>query len=130
MEHGLRSMLEQLAGNVVEIHQKNCEVICNEVCPICDTHVIINLYRIAQEAVNNAIRHSGAANITLNMQSTSDGVTLDIDDDGCGICGKWDTGSGLGMHTMQYRASMLGATLDLIALPKGGTRVAISLPAQ
>ncbi len=129
-ENGLRGMLEQLAGNVVAIHQKNCEVSCCEELTVDDVHVVINLFRIAQEAVNNAIRHGGATRIALNLVSNPGGVTLQIDDNGCGLAEDFEARGGLGMHSMRYRASILGAALNFCALPDGGTRVAISLPAQ
>jgi PAS domain S-box-containing protein len=128
-ENGLCGMLEHLAGNVISIHQKQCEVICIDECRVNDTLVVINLFRIAQEAVNNAIRHGGATKITLTVISTPTGTILEIDDNGCGIFAKSDSPGGLGMHTMQYRASMLGATLRMLAIAEGGTRVAIHLPA-
>ena len=129
-ENGLQGMLEQLAGNVAAIHQRNCVVTCSEERPVDDAHVIINLFRIAQEAVNNAIRHGGATEIALHMVSTSGGVTLQVDDNGSGLPDDFEAKGGIGMHSMRYRASILGATLNFSALPDGGTRVAISLPAQ
>lgn len=131
-ETGLRGMLENLASNVGAIHQTACEVICEEECKISDSLTVINLFRIAQEAVNNAVRHSGATKITLKMISTPAVTTLEIVDNGCGIDCLEDSNAkiGLGMHTMRYRASLLGATLRMVALPDGGTSVAVSLPAQ
>jgi len=131
-EIGLRGMLENLASNVESIHQIKCEIICMEECQINDSLTVINLFRITQEAVNNAIRHSGATKITLKMISTPTITTLEIADNGCGIDGfvEGDAQGGLGMHTMRYRASMLGATFRIVALPDGGTSVAISLPAE
>ena len=61
------------------------------------------------------------------------GLTLlEINDNGCGIYNshKPDSRSGLGMHTMQYRASMLGASLQILAIPSGGTRILINLPVK
>jgi PAS domain S-box-containing protein len=127
-ENGLRGMLEHLAGNVVSIHQKQCQVICSDECNITDAHVVINLFRIAQEAVNNAIRHSGASKITLTVTSTSAHMTLEVEDNGCGISAMGSVPGGLGMHTMRYRASMLGGTLDMMRIAQGGTRVSVSLP--
>ena len=131
-EAGLRGMLEHLASNVGSIHQIKCEVICTEECQINDSIAVINLFRISQEAVNNAIRHGGATKITLKIISTPTITTLEIIDNGCGIDDlvEGDAKGGLGMHTMRYRASLLGATLRMVALPDGGTNVAISLSTQ
>lgn len=130
-ESGLSGMLEHLAGNVESIHQAECEFICEEECKIDDTVRVVNLFRIAQEAVNNAIRHSGATKITLKMTSTPAATTLEIADNGCGIGGgEWDAKAGLGMHTMQYRASLLGAALSVAGGADGGTCISVNLPIQ
>lgn len=132
-ESGLRGMLEHLASNVGEIHQTECEFICEEECKVNnDSVTVVNLFRIAQEAINNAIRHSGATKITLKMTSTPAATTLEIADNGCGIgsSGEWDAKAGLGMHTMQYRASLLGAALSAAGGADGGTCISVKLPIQ
>jgi signal transduction histidine kinase len=91
--------------------------------------ISMNLFRIAQEAVANAVRHSGAKRINLKL--TSDGVYLhlSIEDDGVGIDSKvGNSRSGMGLRTMLYRAKSIGAGLDFRARPGGGTQVICSLP--
>jgi signal transduction histidine kinase len=129
---GLTAMLEQIAANVVTIYQIECEFISGGECSINDPHVLINLFRITQEAVNNAIKHSGATKITLKILATPLNVELDIIDNGCGIAkrAESDSDKGLGMHTMHYRATLLGATLSIARRPAGGTSVTIILPVR
>lgn len=127
---GLDAMLEQIASNVVSIYQTECEFISAGECGISNPHVLINLFRITQEAVNNAVKHSGATKITLRLASTPSNLTLEISDNGCGIArhAEADSNKGLGMHTMRYRASLLGARFSISERPAGGTSVTVVLP--
>lgn len=129
---GLHAMLKQLAANIQSIYEIKCEFIGEADNGISDPLVLINLFRIAQEAVNNAIKHSGATNICIKLTTTPSSITLEITDNGCGISKMKgvDTNNGLGMHTMHYRASSLGANFRITEPPSGGTCVTISLPVQ
>lgn len=129
-EAGLPAMLENLAKNAEAIYPISCEFICENECRIDDPLAAINLFRIAQEAVNNAIKHGNPTKITLKLVSESTAITLEITDDGSGIknLDGSDTKEGLGMHSMQYRASLLGGALHISALPGGGTSVTVSFP--
>jgi signal transduction histidine kinase len=114
----------------MSIYQIECEFISEGESSIKDSHMLINLFRIAQEAVNNAIKHSGATRITLKLTESPAKLELEIADNGCGIGehAKADSGNGLGMHTMQYRSSLLGAKLHIAGRATGGTCVTITLP--
>jgi signal transduction histidine kinase len=129
-EAGLRTMLQQLANNVESLYQTRCEFVCEEERKVDDPLAAINLFRIAQEAINNAIKHGKATKISLTMISKPDLTTLEITDNGGGIdhAGKSGGKRGLGLHTMQYRASLLGASLRIDAVPAGGTSIFVSLP--
>jgi len=130
-ESELRAMLTRLAGNTGSIYEIACEFICEgepvAYPPLTNT----NLYRIAQEAVHNAVKHSAASKITVRLVTAPDGTTLEIIDNGRGIGDQSDSEGrrGLGMHTMQYRASTINATLNIAAMTGGGTRVSIGMPA-
>jgi signal transduction histidine kinase len=130
---GLSAMLEQLVENIESIYQIKSELVSEGECNIEDPVKLINLFRITQEAVNNAIKHSGATEIRIKMASTPANVTLAIIDNGRGIgeradaSGRGVTG-GLGMHTMQYRASFLGASFKVAQRPEGGTSVIVDIP--
>lgn len=82
-----------------------------------------DLYRIAQEAIRNAARHSGAKEILLTLTAGDKRLTLTIEDDGHGIMPTAQTRGGMGMRIMRYRASIIGALLEIGARQQGGTIV-------
>ena len=85
----------------------------------------VNLYRIAQEATANAVRHSGAAHIHISVEGNSEGFLLTVEDDGCGI-GDWAKESaGLGIKSMVSRAAMLGGELEISPRTPEGTKVQV-----
>lgn len=79
-----------------------------------------HLYRIAQEAVQNALKHAGATGIDIELGYGQDGLRLEILDDGRGLPVDHPNGAGLGMRTMRFRASAIGARL-LIGRRADGT---------
>jgi signal transduction histidine kinase len=87
------------------------------------------LFRIAQEAVANALRHAGAWTITISLIGEDDGLCLIIEDDGCGLpatAGR-ET-AGMGLRIMQHRAVLIGASFSLLSNPGEGTKVVCRLP--
>jgi signal transduction histidine kinase len=94
-----------------------------------DTAAATHLYRIAQEALTNAIRHGHATRVTLRLAAFSGGLKLMIDDNGCGFeRGPTGESAGLGVAIMRYRARMMGAKLHLETLADGGARVTCKCP--
>jgi signal transduction histidine kinase len=87
----------------------------------------VNLYRIAQEATANALRHSGASHIDISLESTDRGLSLVIQDDGCGIQDGAGELSGLGIKSMISRAEWLGGKLEFVRTSPKGTRVQITM---
>ncbi|HEX5337718.1 MAG TPA: sensor histidine kinase, partial [Gallionella sp.] len=130
-EKGLCRMMEKFAGYVEGIYQIECVFFCQQGCRIDDPDIAINLFRITQEAVANAVKHGHAQHIALRIATSSSGrMVIEILDDGCGIpAAKPAEGSGLGLRSMHYRAELIGATLEVAARDSGGTRVAVSLSA-
>ncbi|MDD5247449.1 MAG: PAS domain S-box protein [Rhodocyclaceae bacterium] len=129
-EAGLQSMLEQLARNVETMYEIECEVRAAAAFAIADPGIAINLFRMTQEAISNAIRHGKATKISVSLLRTTGATVLEIADNGCGLgqaASQPDQG-GLGMHTMRYRAALIGATLEIAAGADGGARVVIALP--
>ncbi len=82
-----------------------------------------NLYRIAQEAISNAVRHSGARRIAVRLEHSPAAVRLAIDDDGHGLAPGADQGAGLGLRIMRGRAELVGAQFRVSALAPHGTRI-------
>lgn len=86
-----------------------------------------HLYRIAREALANALRHSGASQISFGLSRQDDELTLVIADDGRGL-ERRPEGPGLGLRMIDYRARLLGANVTIEPQQSGGTRIAVSVP--
>jgi signal transduction histidine kinase len=81
------------------------------------------LYRIAQEAVTNALRHGHARRITVRLSRADGGVRLAVLDNGCGMPADVSHAQGMGLRVMQYRASLIGGKLAVQRRRSGGTEV-------
>lgn len=92
-----------------------------------DTQLVV--YRVAQEALSNATRHSGAGHVTVRLRrSETEGVELGVSDDGCGFAFDESEG-GLGIAGMRERALLIGAKLTIESRPGHGTTVHLVVPA-
>jgi signal transduction histidine kinase len=92
-------------------------------------HRIANhVYRIAQEAVTNAVRHGKAKKIEIQLHQNSRGLHLEVRDNGKGMPAQLPAGSGMGLRIMQYRAGMFGGVVNIRNLPKGGAQVQCKVP--
>ncbi|HXI82503.1 MAG TPA: PAS domain-containing protein [Verrucomicrobiae bacterium] len=126
--NGFMSALEELTTSIQSMHRIQCSFRSDSLVLIDDTATAIHLYRIAQEAVNNAIRHGRATSIEIGLTNLPERVILTVQDNGIGISKPPTRRGGMGMHTMRYRARMLGASFDVSAGAKGGTIVTCALP--
>ena len=124
---GLMSALEHYASEVEDLFGIECRFECDHPVLIHDDAVANHLYRIAQEAVNNAIKHGNASRILIDLSPLVDadgeGVTLSITDDGLGLPEDAGSSPGMGLHIMSYRAKTIGGTLRIQRCPQGGTAV-------
>lgn len=112
--NGLMAALEQLSANIHALYRVSCTFQCGEPVLVYDNVVAINLYRIAQEAVGNAVKHGHAHRILIELKKTGERVFLAVSDDGSGYDPvAWENSSGMGIHIMQYRAKMIGANLEI-----------------
>jgi PAS domain S-box-containing protein len=127
-EFGLSTALKALAEEVKEYSDARCLARCLYEDDALDTEIAVHLYRIAQESINNAVRHSGAKTIELEYGRDGDSLYLEILDDGMGIPGKGHRIDGIGLRSMRYRARMLRGRLDVAPRAHGGTRVRCSCP--
>lgn len=105
-----------------QMRRRNVPVsfICAGEFPDIPFSVSDNIYRIFQEAVANAARHSGADRIDVELTRTGAAVRLLVTDDGCGMGGS-DSGEGIGLKIMAERAALIGAVLSVSAEGKGTT---------
>lgn len=124
---GLMSALKRWATEVEDLFHIPCQFDCDETVLITDVSVATHLYHIAQEAVNNAIRHAHATRMVLSLTRHDGAGSLTIEDNGVGLP-EAHSQTGLGLQIMTYRASMVGGSLDLRRGPNGGTIVSCRFP--
>lgn len=120
---GLAAALDELASTVERRSGIACQFTCERPVVIHDPVAAVTLYRIAQEAVNNAVKHSRAKNISLGLEAVEDEVTLTVSDNGIGFVPALRDHRRMGLHMMRYRARVIGASLDIRRGPNGGTMV-------
>lgn len=129
---GLVSALRQLAAKTERLTGVPCEVEAAETMPLPEMETALHLYRIAQEAMNNAIRHGQAGRLKLCIGPDRQHLSMTIQDDGSGFPseanGTDEPNKGLGLRIMSYRAGMIGAQLDVRPDPAGGTIVECRMP--
>jgi signal transduction histidine kinase len=125
---GLLTALRALADNVSRMFRVVCRVDCGSPPPIDDAAAATHLYRIAQEAVNNALRHGKPRQIVVSLGRAKQGVRLTIEDDGTGLPEDWQSARGLGTRIMAHRAGLIGGALSIDPNPTGGTFVTCSFP--
>ncbi|MCI0653790.1 MAG: PAS domain S-box protein [Methylococcaceae bacterium] len=127
---GLNAALTELASSTGALQEITCHFESREVVEVADNTTATHLYRIAQEAVNNALRHSKGAEIRISLVRQQDQLILEVNDNGVGIDpaisnrfavpGGTD---GIGLRAMQYRAGLIDARLQISPGEEGGTRV-------
>lgn len=116
---GLATALEELTEHLRNAEIADCVFHCDEPVDLHDHDKSTHLYRIAQEALHNAIKHSGVKKMTLRL---GPGL-LAVRDEGCGFADDATTRGGRGLDIMRYRAHLIGATLNLRSVPGNGTTV-------
>jgi signal transduction histidine kinase len=125
---GLVTALEQFAANVSKMFRVDCQFECESAPSIEDAVAATHLYRIAQEAVNNAVRHGKPRQIIISLGNRKEAVELTVEDDGVGLPDDWQAHRGLGTRIMGHRATMIGGAFSIEPNPTGGTFVKCSVP--
>jgi len=123
---GLMAALRELAASVQNIYKISCRMLCPRPVLIEDRAVAINLFRIAQEAVQNAVKHGKASRIVIRLSGSNDYVKLTIRDNGRGLPGHLEKRRGMGLKIMDHRASMIGAELRVRNATAGGASLTCS----
>lgn len=133
---GLAAGLAELAAGLRQVFGIHCTFDTEEGTVVPDPVAALHLYRIAQEAANNAIRHGEAQTVNITLRREAAALVVAVADDGSGfdpaaVYRERLTSSsrrGMGLHTMSYRARMVGCTFDVQQREGGGTLVRCSMP--
>lgn len=123
---GLPKALEHLATTTTSLFRVPCEWQCGDLQDLPDAKTASHLYYISREAVNNALKHARPTRIAIQLESGAEGLMLSVEDDGVGF--PVDRPAGLGLRTMEFRASAIGASLTIRPAGGTGTRVECVLP--
>ncbi len=126
--NGLPEALRRLSTNAERLFDVSCDFQEVDRALVHDNTVATHLYRIAQEAVNNAVRHGEADHLTIRLAAGDEQIRLQVRDDGSGFDDDEIGEGGMGIHIMNYRARIIGGTLDMNSTLGEGTVVTCTLP--
>ena len=127
---GLSIALEQLTKSICLGNGSECRFHADGEVLVKDNNLATHLYRIAQEAVNNVIKHAQATRLDIKLVGNGEWLTLEIEDNGIGTDSSYREESGLGLRMMRYRAQLIGADIYIGPGKLGGTRVRCTLQAN
>lgn len=120
---GLAVALEKLAERTTQIYGVDCHCDLDGTVHIDDSLVADHLYRIAQEAVTNAVKHADPQHVRITLGALNDSIVLQVRDDGLGISKQQLTEDGIGLRNIRYRAGLIGASLRIEPGEDSGTVV-------
>jgi len=126
----LGAALTQLAARARELFDVTCRFKAEGKVPLLENTVVAQLYKIAQEAVTNAIKHGKAKRVKINLSNGSDKLLLTIENNGKAFPDLKSGSTGMGLRIMNYRASLIGAALEIKGIGTRGTLVSCSVPIE
>lgn len=126
---GLMAALQELADSTARAYEIGCDFYYDNPVQVEDNQLAVQLFRIAQEAVSNAVKHSQARRVEIRLARQSGSIILSVRDDGIGIPDTPAQGTGMGLLTMNHRAQMMGGSITVSPRPTSGTQVTCSIPA-
>jgi PAS domain S-box-containing protein len=128
-QEGLAAALQRQINAVQARHQI---VVMTTLCEEPDVPLAVKeaVYRIAQEALHNIVKHANARSAEVRLEYGAEQFTLDVSDDGAGFDPGEEFPGHLGLRTMRERAMRLGGTLDIESGPSAGTRVRVHIPTR
>ncbi|MES2569341.1 MAG: ATP-binding protein, partial [Verrucomicrobiota bacterium] len=124
---GLIAALEELAARVRE--SIPCQLLCPSRVHIPPT-IATHLYRIAQEAIRNALKHAQATKLVIALEIQNEQLLLSVSDNGRGFLQETEGSGGMGLLNLQYRARAIGGKLTLESLPGKGVLIQCSVPCE
>jgi two-component system, LuxR family, sensor kinase FixL len=125
---GLADALRELTAATRKVFRCDCRFRCNPPVLILNHTVAIHLFRIAQEAVSNALKHGKARRIDLRLAAHGHSVALAVTNNGASMPLTLPRRTGMGLRIMRYRAEVMGGQLIVEPRPHGGTRVVCTVP--
>ncbi len=126
----LPAALDGLARHAAEMFKIACRFQADGHFPSVEANIASQLYKIAQEAVTNAIKHAKAKTVGISLANGSDGIILTVQNDGLPFPNLKAPSTGMGLRIMNYRASLIGAALEIKGDDPRGTRVICSVPLE
>jgi PAS domain S-box-containing protein len=127
---GIADALRELAVYTQEVFGVSCRLTGLTDVRLTDANVASQLYRIAQEAITNAAKHSKTKTVDVHLSQKRGRLALTVHDTGVGLPQTAGNPIGMGQRIMKYRADMIGATLKIKSAPGKGTTVTCVLPSS
>lgn len=124
----LPGALNDLADHAREVFAISCSFNAHGPIPALEANTVGQMYKIAQEALTNAIKHGKARNVSISLGNGSENVVMVIENDGKPFPAMKSRSTGMGLRIMNYRASLIGASLEIDSAGESGTLVKCSLP--
>jgi signal transduction histidine kinase len=127
---GLKNALRDLAARACDNSGVKCHFKCARGVRVPNDTVALHLYRVAQEAITNAVKHSDAKNVLISLDRDSKHICVSVQDDGKGFVPGKRQKKGLGLHMMRYRASALGGELRIERRRSSGMDITCVIPVK
>jgi signal transduction histidine kinase len=124
---GLPAAMEELVATTNRLRQVTVVLEIHGDVKVTDPQIGMHLYRIAQQALNNALTHAEASRVAIRLSQEDTRLIMSIIDNGCGFTHGEVPSRGMGLRTMHYRARLIGAELVMESLPSAGTEVRCTL---
>jgi signal transduction histidine kinase len=125
---GLMAAMDNMARQCETLSRIPCTFECDRPVHVADPDIALHLFRIAQEAVNNAVRHGQPSHVTIRLEQTAGRLEVVVTDDGRGV-GEIPQGhTGTGLQSMGQRARLLGGDCSIQPREQGGTIVRCWVP--
>ena len=112
-EGGLESALEELAASTAKLAGVSCSFICPTPIQVRDNRFAVHLFRIAQEAISNALKHGQAKTLVIALEIGDGLCSLRVSDDGIGFDPSSNENRGMGLNIMRYRARVIGGKIEI-----------------
>lgn len=123
-------LIAALTKQVAALQARHEIVVSTSLCdePDLSLRTKQELYRIAQEAMHNTVKHARASEVVLRLEQTAGGITMEVRDDGVGFVTSASFPGHLGLHSMRERVTNLGGTFEIESTPGAGVRICVRVP--